>query len=95
MSTLRDIAREAHVSPATVSRVLNYDSTMSVSDATRDRIFRTAEKLNYTKHRQGRSTKKVKKIAVVQWYTEQEELNRPLLLPYSLGYRKGRLATGS
>lgn len=70
MSTLRDISKEAHVSPATVSRVLNYDSTMSVGDATRNRIFRTAEKLNYTKHRQGRGAKTVKKIAVIQWYTE-------------------------
>lgn len=94
MSTLRDIAKEAHVSPATVSRVLNYDSTMSVSDATRDRIFRTAEKLNYTKHRQGRSAKTVKKIAVVQWYTEQEELNDLYYYPIRLGIEKAAWQLG-
>lgn len=94
MSTLRDIAREAHVLPATVSRVLNYDSTVSVSDATRDRIFRTAEKLNYTKHRQRRSTKKVKKIAVVQWYIEQEELNDLYYYPIRLGIEKAAWQLG-
>ncbi|MBM9834064.1 LacI family DNA-binding transcriptional regulator, partial [Enterococcus faecalis] len=31
MATIKDIAQQAGVSPATVSRVLNYDSELSVS----------------------------------------------------------------
>ena len=53
VATIKDIAEMAKVSSATVSRVLNYDKTLSVSDETRQRIFKAAEKLNYlTKHKQ-------------------------------------------
>lgn len=40
MATIKDIATKAGVSAATVSRVLNYDETMSVSPDTRNRIDR-------------------------------------------------------
>ena len=49
MATIKDIAQAAGVSPATVSRVLNYDPAMSVSDSTRKKIFEIAEQLNYKK----------------------------------------------
>ena len=49
MATIKDIAQVAGVSPATVSRVLNYDKSMSVSDETRKKIFDIAEQLNYKK----------------------------------------------
>ena len=51
MATIKDIAKLADVSPATVSRVLNYDESLSVGDETKRRIFKTAEKLNYSKHK--------------------------------------------
>ena len=47
MATLKEIARIAGVSPATVSRVLNQDPTLSVTDATRDRVLHTARQLGY------------------------------------------------
>ena len=47
MATLKEIANEAGVSLATVSRVLNEDPTLSVKDETRRRIFEIAEKLEY------------------------------------------------
>lgn len=43
MATLKEIAEKAGVSVATVSRVLNYDMTLSVSDETRKRIFEIAQ----------------------------------------------------
>ena len=46
MTTIKDIAEKAGVSQATVSRVLNQDQNLSVSDATRKLIFETAEKLH-------------------------------------------------
>ena len=60
MATIKDIAERAQVSPATVSRVLNYDETMSVSIETRNRIFQVAEELNYVKYKsKNRTLKKI------------------------------------
>lgn len=52
MATIKDIAQKANVSQTTVSRILNYDPTLSVNDETRKRVFTAAEALNYTKHKQ-------------------------------------------
>jgi len=45
--TLKDIAREAKISPSTVSLVLRDPETTRVSSATRKRIVAIAERLNY------------------------------------------------
>ncbi|EQC77599.1 Galactose operon repressor, GalR-LacI familyoftranscriptional regulator [Enterococcus sp. HSIEG1] len=37
MATIKDIAEQAGVSPATVSRVLNYDSELAVSSETKEK----------------------------------------------------------
>ena len=63
MATIKDIAQTAGVSPATVSRVLNYDKSMSVSDETRKKIFDIAEQLNYKKTK-GRKRLHLKPIAL-------------------------------
>lgn len=47
MATLKDIAIKANVSQATVSRTLNMDPGLSVTDETREKIFRIARELNY------------------------------------------------
>jgi len=72
-TTIKDIAEKAGVSIATVSRVLNYDSTLSVTEETKKRIFKTAEKLDYKK-RKNRS-KTTKRIVFLHWGTESEEIN--------------------
>ncbi|TLZ36304.1 MAG: LacI family transcriptional regulator, partial [Gammaproteobacteria bacterium] len=51
--TLRDVAREAQVSTATVSRVINGHG--NVSDATRERILGIAERLRYVPDSAARS----------------------------------------
>ncbi|WP_339060983.1 LacI family DNA-binding transcriptional regulator [Tepidibacillus marianensis] len=71
MATIKDIAEKAGVSIATVSRVLNYDSSLSVTDETRKKIFEVAEELSYKKRIVRTSTSK---IAIIHWYTEKEEL---------------------
>lgn len=87
IATIKDIAERAKVSPATVSRVLNYDSELSVSDETKKRIFEAAEALNYTKHiRQPKLS--TGKLALVQWYDEQEELEDLYYLAIRLGIEK-------
>lgn len=45
--TMKDIAREANVSVATVSYVLNYSKAHKVSDDTRLKVFEIAKKLKY------------------------------------------------
>ena len=50
MVTLKDIAKLAKVSQATVSRVLNKDETLSVSQKTKHRILMVADELGYQKH---------------------------------------------
>lgn len=72
MATIKDIAEKVGVSIATVSRVLNYDETLSVTDETKKKIFEAAEELSYKK----RTVKKASamKIAIIHWYTEKEEL---------------------
>jgi len=73
MATIKDIADKAGVSIATVSRVLNYDETLSVGDDTKKKIFNVAEELAYEKRQPKKKT--LAKIALIHWYTEKEELN--------------------
>lgn len=83
MATIKDIAEKAGVSIATVSRVLNYDASLSVSDDTKKKIFEIAEELSYKK----RTTKKTAsaKIGIIHWYTEKEELNDLYYMSIRLG----------
>lgn len=87
MATIRDIAKLANVSPATVSRVLNYDQELSVAQETKQRIFEAAEELNYTKHRRASKVGK-SVIRLVQWYDEAEELTDLYYLSIRLGIEK-------
>ena len=89
MATIKDIAQTAGVSPATVSRVLNYDKSMSVSDETRKKIFDIAEQLNYKKSkRQKKTSPQTHRIAIVEWYTELEELDDLYYYSIRLGIEK-------
>lgn len=84
MATIKDIAKKAGVSIATVSRVLNYDNTLSVSDETKRRIFEAAEELDYKK-KAGIRKPEFGKIALFQWYTEKEELEDLYYMSIRLG----------
>jgi DNA-binding LacI/PurR family transcriptional regulator len=53
--TLRDVAREAGVSPTTVSFVLNDTPRQTIPDATRERVRDAAVRLGYTPHRIARA----------------------------------------
>lgn len=83
MANLSQIAKKAGCSISTVSRVLNYDPTLSVTDKTKQKIFRIADDLNYSlpKNR----AKKGQNLAIVQWYTEEQELQDEYYLSIRIG----------
>lgn len=83
MATIKDIAEKAGVSSSTVSRVLNYDATLSVADDTKKKVFEAAEQLSYRKTTSKRYIDQ--KVAIVHWYTEKEELNDLYYLSIRLG----------
>ena len=88
MVTIKDIANQAGVSIATVSRVLNFDDTLKVTDSTKQRIFEVAEELNYIKKKEKNIKKSAYKIAIANWYTEKEEVLDPYYLSIRMAIEK-------
>jgi len=54
-ATIRDIARKAGVTTATVSYVLNQKPNSRISDKTKDKVLRAAKSLQYSPHLHARS----------------------------------------
>ena len=71
MATIKEIAEMAGVSSAAVSRVLNYDESISVSNETRKAIFEAAEKLGYKKKV---IYPKIENIVLLYWIDAIDEL---------------------
>lgn len=88
MATLTDIATEAGVSLATVSRVLNDDPTLSVKEETKRRILEIAEQLEYRTSSSRKSVKESKQkhhfLALYNYKQEMEVTD-----PYYLSIRHG------
>ncbi|MBP1883997.1 LacI family DNA-binding transcriptional regulator [Sinorhizobium mexicanum] len=96
MVTIKEIASAVGVSSATVSRVLNYDPTLSISAAKRQAVIETAEALNYATPRNRNRAAAVNgaaqalvpgatKIALVHFLEPAQEL----VDPYYVGVRLG------
>ncbi len=95
MATIKEIADLAGVSPATVSRVLNFDQSLSVGDDKRQRILEIAEELDYVPPRQRQKKKKAKKkvkIGLVHWYTIRQELDDPYYISIRVGIERTAMA---
>lgn len=88
MATIKQIAEMAEVSTATVSRVLNYDESLNVSEATRKRIFEIAQELEYVTTKERRSKKQVYQVCLIKGYSEKEELDDPYYLSIRLSIEK-------
>lgn len=85
MATIKEIAEKANVSMATVSRVLNLDDTMAVSQETRRLIMEIAHQLGYVPpKRRKTNTQKLITIGVADWKIIQEGWSNFRLS--SLGY---------
>ncbi|PQF22663.1 LacI family DNA-binding transcriptional regulator [Enterococcus mundtii] len=105
MATITDIAKEAGVSISTVSRVLNYDDTLSATEETKRKVFEIAEKLNYTKYKKkarksgnSNSTNELSKkngvIGLITWRTSDEELEDIYYMSIRLAAEKRAVELG-
>lgn len=88
------------MSAATVSRVLNEDHTLSVSDETRTRVFSVAQKLQYDLSRrkkkngpERRGTEKAR-IGLLVWCPPEIEFEDPYFLSIRQGIEKQFLDLG-
>ncbi len=88
MATIKEIAEKAGVSIATVSRVLNYDESLNVSDATRKRIFEVAQELEYVTTKERKSKKAAYAVCIIKGYSEKEELEDTYYLSIRLSIEK-------
>ncbi|QHT45653.1 LacI family DNA-binding transcriptional regulator [Bacillus sp. SB49] len=79
MTTIKEIALRANYSSSTVSRVLNHDTTLSVSPEARSKILSIAKELGYktVQERKGTNTSKTipGKVGVLICHSLEEELN--------------------
>ncbi len=71
MVTIKKIAETAGFSPATVSRLLNNDPSLSITDETKERILQVAEDLGYTGHK---IEPPRRDIGLFYWLSPEEEL---------------------
>ena len=87
MATIKDIADKVGVSTSTVSRVLNLDESLNVSNDTKIKIFSVAEELEYVSVR-NRKKNKVQSVAVINWYTAEQELQDTYYLSIRIAVEK-------
>ena len=81
MATLKEIADKVGVSLATVSRVLNNDSKIVVSDETRIQILRVAEELKYKTGKQRKNkSKNIYVVGIVEMFDVAQQLQDPYYL---------------
>lgn len=62
MATIKDIASIVGVSISTVSRVLNFDDTLNVSNTTREKILKVADELDYISTKSKKNKEKKTKM---------------------------------
>lgn len=95
MATLKEIADKVGVSLTTVSRVINYDETLSISPEKRKLIFEVAEELEYETPRSKKKAKSPKKpgpalyrVGIIHFISVDEELEDPYYLSIRIGIEK-------
>lgn len=81
MATIRDLAKHTGFSVATISRVLNNDPTMKVTDETRIKILEAADELNYMRSKPRRLNKKHPlHVTIAEMMSQSEKLSDPYYL---------------
>lgn len=85
MSTIREVAAEAGVSVGAVSRILNNDTTLNVTAATRQHVLDVAASLGYEKKNRNKGNSNSVTLGILQWFSPSQELEDPYYLSLRLG----------
>jgi LacI family transcriptional regulator len=90
MATLKEIAEKTKVSITTVSRVLNNDKSLSVSNKIRQKILDTARSMQYKTPRNRMRLKSSKElnVCIVHWYDINQEMDDPYYMQIRMGIEK-------
>ena len=91
MATLKEIADRTGYSPATISRILSADPTLSVTEDARRAVLEAAGQLNYTetKSRRGRNPKMLLRLGLADMLTPTQQLDDPYYLYLSNYVKQG------
>ena len=73
MSTIRDVAKHAGVSIATVSRILNNDEYFGVTRETKQKVLDAVKKLNYKKKNTKRKNIQLN-VSIIKSFDEKIEI---------------------
>lgn len=84
MASIRDVARRARVSPATVSRFLNQDPGLSITEETKRRVEQAVADLGYQK-KTTTGQKKNSSVGILTIISEEEEIDDPYFRSIRLG----------
>ncbi|MDT2757211.1 LacI family DNA-binding transcriptional regulator [Enterococcus asini] len=91
MASIRDIAKMAGVSAASVSRILNEDPTFSINEQTRIRVIEIANRLNYSvkQNKRGSRTRGNElALALIVRHQEKSEEDDPYFRKIRIGIEK-------
>ncbi len=87
MPTLKDISKLTNVSISTVSRILNHDASLVVTEETRHNVIKVAKELSYKPSKKSIHNEHYT-IAMLHWYTREQELEDTYYLSIRLGVEK-------
>lgn len=85
MATLREIASASGVSLGAVSRILNNDTSLNVTTATRQHVLDVAASMGYKKKARAPKASRSLTFGILQWFSPTQELEDPYYLSVRLG----------
>lgn len=93
MATLKELSERTGYSPATISRILNGDPSLSVTPDARRKVLEEAGRLNYTatRSRRGRTPKAALRLGIAEMLTPIQQLEDPYYLYLSNFVHQGCL----
>ena len=83
MSTIRDVAKHAGVSIATVSRILNNDEYFGVTKETKQKVLEAVKELNYKKKNTKRKNTQLN-VSIIKSFDEKIESEDPYFVSLRL-----------